>query len=338
MCQRELAEKKEEERDYRFNRLRPMTRPEQTWWEKQLAMEEGGSSSDNSGEEVSKVTLARGEDNLGSGDGKPELGNCNLESGNYHPELGNRNLDLGNSNSDKENGRQGEEPSLMNVNMIFMILAEFCVPMEDIAKLALGAERAVFEKPENPGTHMKPLSIRGHLDRMPIRHMLIDGGASINILPLSLFKKLGHIKGDLKRTNLSLSGFAGDSMEAKEIICKELIVGSKTVPMAFLMVDVKGHYNVLLGQDWIHANECVLSTLHQCIIHWIGDEVEVVQADEEVCVAVAKSQVDILGRKMECLSGKDLMGCDYIRVGKHGFVPISVKTTISATRLAHDLW
>jgi hypothetical protein len=61
----ELAEKKEEEEwDYWFNLLRPMTRPEQTWQEKWLAKEDGSSSSDNNGEEVSKVTLARGEDNL----------------------------------------------------------------------------------------------------------------------------------------------------------------------------------------------------------------------------------------------------------------------------------
>jgi hypothetical protein len=63
----------------------------------------------------------------------------------------------------------------------------------------------------------------------------------------------------------------------------------------------------------------------------------VVQADEEVCVAVAESQVNILSGKMECLSGKDLMGHDYISVSKDGFVPISVKPAISATRLAHDL-
>jgi hypothetical protein len=80
------------------------------------------------------------------------------------------------------------------------------------------------------------------------------------------------------------------------------------VPTTFFVVDMKGRYNVLLGWDWIHTNECVPSTLHQCIIQWIGDEVEVVQADEEVCVTVAESQFDILGRKMECLSCKDLMG------------------------------
>jgi hypothetical protein len=119
--------------------------------------------------------------------------------------------------------------------------------------------------------------------------MLVDGGASINILPLSLFKKLDHIEGDLKFTNLSLSSFAGDPTEAIGIICNELMVGSKTMPTNFFMVDVKGHYNVLLRQDWILANECVPSTLHQCIIQWIDNELEVVQANEDVCIAVNES-------------------------------------------------
>jgi hypothetical protein len=167
--------------------------------------------------------------------------------------------------------------------------------------------------------------------------MLVDGGASINILPLSLFKKLGHAEGDLKCTNLSLSGFAGDPMEVKGIICKELTAGSKIVPMAFFMVDVKGRYNVLLGWDWIHINGCVLSNLHQCIIPWISDEVEVVQADEDACIAVAESQVDIQEGNMNFLTGTDLMGYDYVSIGKDGFVPISVKSAIGATRLAHDL-
>jgi hypothetical protein len=64
--------------------------------------------------------------------------------------------------------------------------------------------------------------------------------------------------------------------------------------------------------------------------------VEVVQANEEVCIVVPESQVGILGGKMECLSGKDMIGYDYISVGKDGFVPISVKPVIGATWLAHD--
>jgi hypothetical protein len=167
--------------------------------------------------------------------------------------------------------------------------------------------------------------------------MLIDGGASGNILPLSLFKKLGHIEGELKYTNLSLSSFAGDPTEVKGIICKELTVESKTVPTAFFVVDVKGRYNVLLGRDWIHANGCVSSTLHQCVIQWIDDEVEVVQADEDVCITIAESQVDIQEENMKCLTGTDLTGYDYVSIGKDGFVLISVKPANGVTRLAHNL-
>jgi hypothetical protein len=118
----------------------------------------------------------------------------------------------------------------MDVNMVFTIPAEFHAPMEDVMALALDAGRAMYEMLENPGAHLKPLFIWGHLDGMPVGHMLIDRGASINILLLSLFKKLDQIEGDLKHTNHSLSGFAGDPTKAKGIICKELTIGSKTVP------------------------------------------------------------------------------------------------------------
>jgi hypothetical protein len=123
-----------------------------------------------------------------------------------------------------------------------------------------------------------------------------------------------------------------------QILALEVLqVTDKTVPMAFFLVDMKGRYNVLLRRDWIHTNGCLLSTLHQCVIQWIVEELEVVQANEEVCIVMAKSRVDILGGKMEGLFDKDLMGYYYISVGKDGFFPISVKSVIGATRLAHDL-
>jgi hypothetical protein len=46
----------------------------------------------------------------------------------------------------------------MDVNMVFMIPAAFRAT-EDVAELALGAEHAMFEKPENLGVRMKPLFI-----------------------------------------------------------------------------------------------------------------------------------------------------------------------------------
>jgi hypothetical protein len=62
----------------------------------------------------------------------------------------------------------------------------------------------------------------------------------------------------------------------------------------------------------------------------------VVQADEDVCIAMTESQVDIQGGKMKCLTSRDLSRFDYVSVGKDGFVLISVKPAIGVTRLAHD--
>jgi hypothetical protein len=58
-----------------------------------------------------------------------------------------------------------------------------------------------------------------------------------------------------------------------------------------------------------------------------------VQADEDVCITVTESQVDIQGGKMKCLTGRDLMGYNYISIGKDGFVPISVKPVIGVGKL-----
>ena len=44
-------------------------------------------------------------------------------------------------------------------------------------------------------------------------------------------------------------------------------------------------YSLLLGRDWIHANCCVPSTMHQCLIQWHGDDVELVHADDSVSIA-----------------------------------------------------
>ena len=65
----------------------------------------------------------------------------------------------------------------------------------------------------------------------------------------------------------------------------ELTIGSKTLLTTFFVIDGKGSYSLLLGRDWIHANYCVPSTMHQCLIQWHGDDVELVRADESVSIA-----------------------------------------------------
>ena len=83
----------------------------------------------------------------------------------------------------------------------------------------------------------------------------------------------------------------------------KLIIRSKTLLTTFFVIDGKGSYSLLLGRDWIHANYCVPSTMHQCLIQWHEDDVELVHTDESVSIAIADPVFWELG-DFECFSGK----------------------------------
>jgi hypothetical protein len=193
---------------------------------------------------------------------------------------------------------------------------------------------ATFEKPEKLGQHMKPLFVKGYIDGRLVRRMVVDGGAGVNVMPMATFEKMGFNESELMKTNTSLSAFTGDVTDTRGVLSVDLTVGSKTTPMAFFVLDVKGRYNLLLGWDWIHANGCVPSTLHQCLVQWIGDDVEVVAADEPVCVATTDAMRELQDGGTSCLSGKDLSEYDYISVSRDGLVSVNVKPT-NVTQLNH---
>jgi hypothetical protein len=91
---------------------------------------------------------------------------------------------------------------------------------------------------------LKPLYIRGHIDKRPISWMLVDGGAAINLMSYFVFKKLGREDGDVMKANLILNSVGGSSMDAKSIVSMELIVGSKSLANAFFVVEVQGNYSI----------------------------------------------------------------------------------------------
>jgi hypothetical protein len=70
-----------------------------------------------------------------------------------------------------------------------------------------------------------------------------------------------------------------------------LTIGNKTLATAFFVADVQGSYNLILGRDWIHANCCVSSSLHQFLIQWVGDAVEIVHSDSSIDVGIADAPV-----------------------------------------------
>jgi hypothetical protein len=97
----------------------------------------------------------------------------------------------------------------------------------------------------------------------------------------------------------------------------DLTVGSKTVPTSFFIISSKSTHTVLLRRDWIHANYCIPSMMHQCLIQWDGDEVEVVHADDLIKISLAVMSV-CDAEDQELISGISLEGCDCIEATKNG--------------------
>jgi hypothetical protein len=122
--------------------------------------------------------------------------------------------------------------------------------------------------------------------------MLVDCGAAINLMPYFVFKKLGREDDELMKTNLTLNGVGGNLMEARGVISMELTVKSKSLATAFFVVEVQGNYSVILGRNWIYANHYIPSTLHQFLIQWIDDEIEVVHMDASTYIALADATPD----------------------------------------------
>ena len=111
--------------------------------------------------------------------------------------------------------------------------------------------------------HLMPLYITAHMNGEPITKVLINGGAVFNVMPYSTVEKFGKSHRDLKKTNMTMSSFTGESTLALGFLIVELTVGSRRTNTLFFVVDGRPGYTILLGREWIHANQCVPSTLHQ---------------------------------------------------------------------------
>jgi hypothetical protein len=107
-----------------------------------------------------------------------------------------------------------DEPPLIKNRSPFTLPAEFRAVEEEVAQMCLNPKEVMFEKPEELSQHWKPLYVQGHIDGKPISRMLVDGSVAINLMPYSIFKKLGREDDELMKTNLTLNGVGATLLEA----------------------------------------------------------------------------------------------------------------------------
>jgi hypothetical protein len=203
--------------------------------------------------------------------------------------------------------------------MLFVLPLEFYASDRKelpVAQLDFGQRPVIFEKPwEKNYKHLKALYLKGYINGHPVNKMLVDTGAAVNIMPYSVLHRLGRSAKDLIKTNVTLSNFNGQASEAQGSLNVDLTMGSKTIPTSFFIVSSKSTHTILLRRDLIHGNYCIPSRMHQCLIQWDGDEVEVVHADDSIKISLATMSVWDVEDQVP-ISGISLEGCDHVEATK----------------------
>ena len=134
-----------------------------------------------------------------------------------------------------------------SVNMVFMLPSEFSALQiedssqeEESARLTLDPQQAVFEKPiGNDHFHLKALYINGFINGKSLSKMLVDGGVAVNVVPMTTYRKIRKLPGELIKTNMTLRDYGGRSSEVSGVTTVEVTVGSKTLPTTFFVIEGK---------------------------------------------------------------------------------------------------
>ena len=150
----------------------------------------------------------------------------------------------------------------------------------------LSEGQAIFQKLADHVNHVKPLHVKGFINGKLVNNMLVDNGTTVNLMTYSLYKKLGGSDEELIKTKRTVKGAGENSISAKGFALMKLTIGSKTLATIFFVVEVQVSYSLILGREWIHGNQCVPSSLHQFLIQWVNNEVEIVHADSSAYTTV----------------------------------------------------
>ena len=106
-----------------------------------------------------------------------------------------------------------------NIQMAFLLPSEFRASRdqevysdfdeseyEEIVAKLIVIQQAIFDKPVKH-RHLKALYVKGFVDGKPMCKILVDRGASVNLMPYTTFRKLGKGLGDLIETDMMLKDF-----------------------------------------------------------------------------------------------------------------------------------
>ena len=114
--------------------------------------------------------------------------------------------------------------------------------------------------------HDDPLVIMPVIGNSSVKRVLVDGGASVDILFYDAYIKMGYNDSQLTPSDIPIYGFNGAETQVEGIIQLPMTMGQEpcevTQMLNFLVIKVATSYNAILGRTRINAFKAVASTYH----------------------------------------------------------------------------
>ncbi|KAM1942732.1 hypothetical protein ACFX15_011168 [Malus domestica] len=112
--------------------------------------------------------------------------------------------------------------------------------------------------------HNDPLIVEAHIENFDVKRILIDTGASVNIMFAEAFKALNVAEHLLDRSISPLISFSGDIVQPLGSIQLPFTIGTgpytATITTNFLVVNCLTAYNVIFGRTGINDLKAMVST------------------------------------------------------------------------------
>ena len=93
--------------------------------------------------------------------------------------------------------------------------------------------------------------------------MLVDGGSSADIVFWDAFWRMGTKQEEIRPIKTSLHAFNGREVKLLGVIVLPVYAADRIVKVKFLVVNTPLAMNVIIGREWIHVVQGVVSKLHR---------------------------------------------------------------------------
>ncbi|XP_074328121.1 uncharacterized protein LOC141666034 [Apium graveolens] len=166
-----------------------------------------------------------------------------------------------------------------------------------------------FDLEEVKFPHDDPLFITPIIGNNLVKIVLVDNGASVDILLYHTFIRMGYNDSQSTPTDMPIYSFAGVECSVEGIIKLPLTMGQEarqaTQILNFVVVKAGSTYNAIIGRIGIHAFKAVPSSYHFVIKFPTRDEIGEERGDQKMARScyVASLRADVVG-------GVDMPGID----------------------------